>query len=802
MRKTLLQLLLIVVTILLLNKFATGLTEHKVTTSTPIPTPFQQRQPHKASKVKKVSYNHDVKPIFDSRCVICHACYDAPCQLKLSSYEGLDRGATKQQVYDPERLENVSPTRLFTDAPNTASWRKKDFFPVLTENIKDLAQDQSHSVLAHLLELKQNYPLINTGKLDASFKLDIERDLQCPTHDEINEYADKHPYWGMPYAMPGISPHESAIINQWLLQGAPIPKQRKAQSKQALTEIRKWEDFFNRPTKKQQLVSRYLFEHLYIGHLHFLNQPDHEFYHLVRSTTPSGVAIKEIPSLLPYDDPGTDRFYYRLRPIVATIVDKNHFVYELSNKRLKRYQELFFQPDYEVKELPSYQIKSAANPFKTFMDIPQKSRYQFLLDDAQYFFSGFIKGPVCRGQVAINVIQDQFWVAFINPEVDFTDPEEDFVSENPDLLEMPGSAGQDIRLYEWYRYGKLANKYLKEKDTFLDKTLLREHSVNLDFIWDGGHNNKNAALTVFRHFNNATVVKGFIGNIPKTGWIVDYPIFERIHYLLVASFNVYGSLSHQVATRTYMDYIRMDAENNFLRFIPAQQRQSLHDDWYQGIGAKLFTYFRKPYFSIEFETGINFQSTDYKRELFSLIRKKLGGAVNAEDTINYCQHEHCVRKNVSSVVNKIDDQVKKIALFRGLETQNLPQVTFLRVETEDPKNDPAYTILVNTALSSLAFMYGENLRRLPNQDSITVIPDLIGSYPNFFFSVKQNQLPEFITLLKTARSEKQKEYLYQTFGVRRTNPKIWPLMDWFNQKHKQQNGLYAGLFDMNRYKNL
>lgn len=40
-------------------------------------------------------FQNKVKPIVDNRCVVCHACYDAPCQLKLSSVEGIDRGATK-----------------------------------------------------------------------------------------------------------------------------------------------------------------------------------------------------------------------------------------------------------------------------------------------------------------------------------------------------------------------------------------------------------------------------------------------------------------------------------------------------------------------------------------------------------------------------------------------------------------------------------------------------------------------------------------------------------------------------------
>jgi len=44
-----------------------------------------------------------VKPVIDKRCVVCHACYDAQCQLKMSSIEGIERGASAQTVYRSTR---------------------------------------------------------------------------------------------------------------------------------------------------------------------------------------------------------------------------------------------------------------------------------------------------------------------------------------------------------------------------------------------------------------------------------------------------------------------------------------------------------------------------------------------------------------------------------------------------------------------------------------------------------------------------------------------------------------------------
>ena len=101
----------------------------------------------------KVSFYKDVKPILDSRCVSCHGCYDAPCQLKLGSIQGLDRGATKQLVYNSTRLKAADPTRLFIDATDTEGWRKKGFYPVLNERIDTEVANLDNSILAKLIDL-------------------------------------------------------------------------------------------------------------------------------------------------------------------------------------------------------------------------------------------------------------------------------------------------------------------------------------------------------------------------------------------------------------------------------------------------------------------------------------------------------------------------------------------------------------------------------------------------------------------------------------------------------------------------
>src|ERR1700690_1383329 len=156
-----------------------------------------------------------------------------------------------------------------------------------------------------------------------------------------------------------------------------------------------------------------------------------------------------------------NRVYYRLRRVDSTIVAKRHLPYVLNAKRMARWKALFLSNDYRVDHLPNYAAETASNPFATFRDIPVRARYEFMLDEAQFTLMGFIKGPVCRGQVALNVIQDQFWIFFVDPEVAYDQKASEFLAENSTYLSLPAQSGSQAPvLATWLRYSVLQKKYL------------------------------------------------------------------------------------------------------------------------------------------------------------------------------------------------------------------------------------------------------------------------------------------------------------------------------------------------------
>src|SRR5262249_4190115 len=104
-------------------------------------------------------YQRDVRPLLEHRCLVCHGCYDAPCQLKLDSYQGLARGSTKEQIYSTARFSPATLSRLFEDAQTTAGWRALGFSPVMPDQENASEGDRRAGVLARILALKKQHPL-------------------------------------------------------------------------------------------------------------------------------------------------------------------------------------------------------------------------------------------------------------------------------------------------------------------------------------------------------------------------------------------------------------------------------------------------------------------------------------------------------------------------------------------------------------------------------------------------------------------------------------------------------------------
>ncbi|MBU0676451.1 MAG: fatty acid cis/trans isomerase [Proteobacteria bacterium] len=747
---------------------------------------------------RAIDYLAEVKPILDKRCTVCHSCYNSPCQLKLDSFEGMDRGATKQAVYSATRLKPMDPTRLFTDAQSTEEWRRKSFFSVTESTVANGLND---SIMIQLLSHK-----INNPKSLGEYSPETD-ELSCSENqNELAGYLEKHPNRGMPYGFPPLKQEEFGIIAGWLAQGAKGPT---AMEQAALTTpkgsdaqaIERWEAFLNQDDAKHAMTARYLYEHLFLAHLKF-GTPTNEYYELVRSKSPPGHPIELIPTVRPYDDPKTDRFYYRFRKIHSTIVNKTHMVFNLDDAQLERFNELFIRPEWlQVPHRIGYDPTLSANPFAAFEQIPPRSRYQFLLDNALYTIMTFIHGPVCKGQVALNVINDNFWVMFLDPDHDLSVKYPGFLKVYNDMLRLPieQGSGQPI-------FSALTNKYKKTAIEFYQarQDFYASHNYNgldYEFIWKGNRPSDAPILTVYRHFNSASVHKGVLGNLPKSLWVLDYPLFERIYYGLVAGFDVFGTAGHQLSLRLYMDRLRIEGESSFLDFLPPENRLELMQSWYLGMKLKDINY----YPSI-MPAKISFVTDEPKREFVEYIvnHHLLPTTGITFDPINYLPPGGVYPPLPEKYQSEADYQQAFTALsqpgtqFFTLMDHHNSNLAFVRIRLKNGA-DIAGSIVVNRWHDNVAFLLGEKRRFNTALDSADFIPGLIGSYPNYFVDVREEDLPDFFDLLANFTKSPHDLERLAKYGVNRADDKFWDTYDWFQQRLYQDEPVQGGLLDLNRY---
>ncbi len=747
-----------------------------------------------------VNYLHEVKPILDKRCAVCHSCYNSPCQLKLNSYEGIDRGGTKNAVYNATRLTPMDPTRLFIDAQTTAEWRQKDFHTV-TENTA--GNGFNNSLMLQILQHKMKNPRI-TGNYFSEAE-----DLTCSaTSIELGGYLSKHPNNGMPFGFPPLKQKEFELIAGWLAQGAKGPspaEQEKLTTPMAAdtVEIAKWETFLNNKDPKYAMTARYLYEHLFLAHIQFAPSTN-EFYELLRSKTPPGSPVELIDTVRPYDDPEVSDFFYRFRKIHSTIVHKTHMVFPFDDQQLARFKELFIEPEWlQHPHLMGYNTKESANPFVLFEQIPPRSRYQFLLDNSHYIIMTFIRGPVCRGQIAVNVIHDQFWVMFLDPAHDLSVINPAFLKLQKDNLIMPIEKGSQFPVVDIIgkTYHKARVSYYRARQEFyMANNYLGQ---GYDSIWKGDKPGDAPLLTVYRHFDSASVHKGALGGLPRTLWVMDYPLVERLYYALVAGFDVYGTLGHQLAVRLYMDGLRKEGESYFLGFMPEKDREAMVESW--NIGVKLN---KIAYYDAGIPTKISYQTDNPKQEFIEhVVKQHLNPETDISfDRVNYLP-AGAVYPPLPAKYETLADYLQAFravsrpgtAFFSAVRSFNA-NLVYIRIRKNNG-DDAVVSMIINRWHDNVDFLFDEKATLRPDKDNADFIPGFHGSYPNYFIDIAQDDLPDFFNLLTnfdkmTAAEDRQR---FHQYGINRANENFWEYYDWFQDRFNKDEPVQSGLFDLNRY---
>lgn len=746
-------------------------------------------------RLASVSYLKDIQPIFDHRCIACHGCLGSPCNLKLSSFRGVDRGAFGKNPYS-FHLESYLRTGIDVLA-TTSQWRKRGFYPVLSRD-GTAEQRLVGSMLYQLIATgyKHNKPGFSRNALMPTYK-DRYKHVCQNTAKLLAESIKTNPVIGMPYGLPALDSSEVKAVQSWVENGAPGPTKKELNQVGLVKNpkiVAQWEEFFNSSDVRQQLVSRYIFDHVYLSTVTLAESPG-DLFKLVRSKT-AGMSPKEaltgnnnpielIDTPHPYDNPmeyaKVKHFYYRLKKITSIPVQKNHFVWHLQEKDILHLQKLFLSPKWNVSSNDDSPW-NVGNPFLMYQAIPAKVRYRFMLENSAVIVGGITSGPVCLGQTATYAVKDHFWVYFIDPKYDVSILSPKLGLKNWEELMDRSSLGNDR--YE-KAYGKMLNKFFPQ-------------GYSINEVWDGEKTNPNAWLTILRHESNTWVIQGRQGGFPRSQWLIGYNGFERIYYDTVANFAYYGSGIKKLETLGFFNFLRQEFEDNFLLLLPKDKRIAIRNNWTQGIGAI------ELYFS-DFP-GENLPSQIEKKivkhplvRIVKKLEKHLGPIVSGPpDLLNPLIKNKSLLKKEINGYDSWEQAVSTITVTTKYKfPQYMPSLIMLKLNYGNESR--VYSLVTNRVYKTQYTLLFQNGEALPNLYTMSVYPTVVGGFPNLFMELDLKQASDFLREMIDIQTLADFLEFRDRYAVLRNQDNFWKTYDWFNNWNFTNRKEEAGVFDLSYY---
>jgi Fatty acid cis/trans isomerase (CTI) len=237
-------------------------------------------------------------------------------------------------------------------------------------------------------------------------------------------------------------------------------------------------------------------------------------------------------------------------------------------------------------------------------------------------------------------------------------------------------------------------------------------------------------------------------------------LFERIHYLLVAGFDVFGNVGHQLMTRLYMDFLRMEGESNLLALLPQARRRPLVDSWYRGTSQAVKERVYSELADFSGEPNLRYKSEQPEQELYRALDVRLGKI-------------HSRRYELPNTTAA--QKIAKLDGLRGTQASHLPELPFIAVDAPGAPTQ-YFTVLRESAHTNVAQLFDEEDRRLPAEDELCIVPGFLGAYPNVLFSVPIDQLDQFVAQVSQLDAERYLALRGQ-FGVSRTSPTFWRFSD-------------------------
>ena len=732
-----------------------------------------------------LDYTTDIQPIFNRRCIACHGCLGSPCNVKLDSFRGADRGGFGVNPYSGHIY--ASPRVGMDVVQTTGEWRRRGFYPILDR--EGTSSDRLNRSLLYKMVIagcQHNQPGFSR---EAVMPVYVKRfNHRCSANPaSLDAYLEANPAAGMPFGLPAIAGADLEKLTAWVANGSPGPTQQELQQAEAVTSqgaVAEWEDFLNDSDPRNRLVARYIFDHVYQASI-VLEESPGDFFRLVRSETPATRMATVIDTPLPYDDPyayaGVDRFWYRLQKVTTPRVQKNHFVWRLNKASLAHLEELFLGRGWDRTQdmNPPWGV---GNPFLVYRAIPAEARALFLLENAEVIVGGITYGPVCLGQVATYAIKDHFWVYFLDPRYDPS-------VQNPKLGLDTWSTMMDRSPIGDAEYAVAYEEAQKK---------LTPEGLTVDAVWNGDRKNPNAWLTVLRHETNVSVMKGRQGGIPRSQWLITYSGFERLYYDTVASYKYWDGDLGKLETLVFFNFLRQEMEDNFLLLLPQKDRDPIRQRLSHGVFGAIGR-FLVPFPDRNLPGGVEGDPPQPLLDVIDRLQAYMGPAVSGPvDTLN-----PEIKPNISldQPINSYARWITAVSLLTETTAYKfprfLPSVVLLRLN--DGGESRVYSLIANRVYKTQFALLFQNGEALPDEYTMSVYPTIVGGFPNLFMELDLAQAPAFLKELRSVQTLDEWKAFRNRYGVLRNSGRFWSALDWFNDWNFKHRGEEAGYLDLSYY---
>ena len=191
--------------------------------------------------------------------------------------------------------------------------------------------------------------------------------------------------------------------------------------------------------------------------------------------------------------------------------------------------------------------------------------------------------------------------------------------------------------------------------------------------------------------------------------------------------------------------------------------------------------------TLDVETSIAYRDGDAKEQFLALLQSRLKPVLDTRLQL------------AGRVAPELAASLRELQAIRGAALQWIPEATLLVVEGSDG-NPSTFSLLRDTGHANVSnLVEGKELR--PDEDTLTVVPGVVGSYPNAFYRARAAELPALAAAMRGLRSEQDYAAFTRRWAVRRNNPAFWGFSDDLHVRYSRDQSLAAGVLDYSRLEN-